>query len=331
LNSYKVHISKVKDNSRISLINGLEWIGWRGIIKSDSTVFIKPNLTWPVYRRGVITSPELLKNLLPILKDRANKVILGESDLPKYTVEETLSNLRLDVSCRENGVDVVNLSKQEVEFYNVNIQNKEVKVELPKLLVDDVDAFITVPVMKTHAFSNVSLSLKNQWGCIPNQMRGMLYHTQLNRMIVAINKIVKPKISIIDGFYALDGRGPIFGDFQKMNLLMVSDNPVAADRICCDIMQIPVEEVEHIILAEKEGLGTTNLKKIVTNQNPKTFISKKFKTKKTFLDYLNLLTFKNQMIANVVFDSKATPYIYKIVYFLRTSKERSMQADDVQL
>lgn len=330
MGSYKVHISRIEDNLHASLINGLSWIDWRGMVKSDSTVFVKPNLTWPVYRPGVITSPELLRILLPILKDRVSHVILGESDLPKWTVEETLNNLRLDELCRENGVEAVNLSKQEVEFYRVNVQDKEVKVELPKLLVHDIDVFISVPVMKTHVISNVSLSLKNQWGCIPNQMRGMLYHTQLNRRIVALNKIIKPKIAIIDALYALDGRGPIFGDPVKMNLIIMSNNIVAADRIGCEIMQIPVEEVEHIDLAEKEGLGTTNLKQIVTNESPTAFTSKKFKTEKSFLDHLTSLTFKSQMIANIVFDSKATPHIYRVVNNFRTSKEKSMLADDVQ-
>ncbi|NIV37589.1 MAG: hypothetical protein GWN58_51675, partial [Anaerolineae bacterium] len=46
---------------------GLEFVRWQEFVHPDSTVFIKPNLTWPVPRPGVTTSPDFVDALLAAL------------------------------------------------------------------------------------------------------------------------------------------------------------------------------------------------------------------------------------------------------------------------
>jgi len=328
---YRVYISNVSnDNFRSIILNGLTWINWKEVIKTDSTVFLKPNLTWPIYLPGVVTSPNLLKSLLPILKDRARNVIVGESNLPNFEAEQAFNNLGIDKICRENGAELVNLSKQESAFYKTSVQNKEVKVELPRFLLRDTDVSFSAPVMHTHVVTKVSLSLKNQFGLIPNPKRGQLYHTKLDHVIVAINKLIRTKIALIDALFALNGRGPIFGDPVRMNMTILSNNPVAADTIGCNIMQIPVNKVGHIVLAHKERLGVTDIDKIKMSKEFIAF-SREFRVKREFIDLLSLLTFRSQRISNVVFDSSATSCIYKLVKVFRTPKEKSMVLHDARV
>lgn len=324
----KVYVSRNENGIHDALMNGLQWINWKEIIKRDSRVFVKPNFTWPKYRPGVVTSPRLLRELLPILKNRADNVILGESNLPSFNAEEAFSNLGIYKICNESGVEVVNLFKTEWSFFKTRVQNREIKVELPKFLVNEIDVFISVPVMKTHVISRVSLSLKNQWGCIPNQERGLLYHTQLDRMIVAINKILQPKLTIVDALYGLNGRGPIFGDPVKLDLVIVSNDLVAADMTCCKVMQM--SKIRHITLANMEGLGEADLQRVEMNAEPESF-KKKFKVRRVFFDYLAMLTFKSQSIANLVFASDTSPFVYRLVDIIRPTKEKIAMADDVPL
>lgn len=77
---YTACITDVDENLKKNLIKSIGSIECKKQVKSDSTVFIKPNFTFPHYKRGITTSPELLKILLEIIKDRADKVIVGESD-----------------------------------------------------------------------------------------------------------------------------------------------------------------------------------------------------------------------------------------------------------
>ena len=40
---------------------GMEWIDIRSQVKWGDTVFVKPNLTYPTFRRGVMTNPECVE------------------------------------------------------------------------------------------------------------------------------------------------------------------------------------------------------------------------------------------------------------------------------
>lgn len=64
---YSACVTEVNENLKRSLIKSLEFIEWKKRVKKDSTVFIKPNFTFPYYKEGITTNSELLKNLLKII------------------------------------------------------------------------------------------------------------------------------------------------------------------------------------------------------------------------------------------------------------------------
>ncbi len=317
---YSAYITKV-DNLKDNISKSLEFIGWKECIKKDSTVFIKPNFTAPRYEEGVTTTPRLLRDLLEMLKDRANNVILGESDggYHSFSAEEAFNGHNIDNICRETGVELVNLSKLPSTFIEDNIQGKRVKVQLPKLLLEGIDCFISVPVLKVHAMTTVTLGIKNLWGCFPDTMR-LLYHQNLDYKLALITKNVNPKIVVIDGVYGLDGHGPMSGDPVKMNLIITSDNPVVADALGASIMGFSPKKIKHIRIAEKEGLGTTNLGEVRINQSWRKY-KRQFHVKKTLLEKIVILPFKSTLIAKIVYDSPLTPSIYKVVNMLKLLEE----------
>ena len=49
-------------------------------LSGKQKVFIKPNMSNPVYVPGVVTSPALLGKLVGLLRDEAEEVIVGESN-----------------------------------------------------------------------------------------------------------------------------------------------------------------------------------------------------------------------------------------------------------
>jgi uncharacterized protein (DUF362 family) len=77
---YSAHVTETKTNPKEDLLSGPEFCDWKNQVKTEATVFIKPDFTFPYYKEGVTTSPELLKTLLEVIKDRADNVIVGESD-----------------------------------------------------------------------------------------------------------------------------------------------------------------------------------------------------------------------------------------------------------
>ena len=321
---HSAHIGNTGSDLNETLLNSLEFIKWKNQIKKDSTVFIKPNFTFPYYKEGVTTSPELLRNLLEIIKDRADKVIVGESDggSHSFTADEAFKGHNMYEICRETGADLVNLSKMPSVIVKDKIQGKNVKVQLPKLLLNEVDCFVSVPVLKVHVMTKISLSIKNLWGCYPDTMRG-LHHQNLNEKLSLITKRLDPKIVVIDGIYGLDGHGPMFGDPVKMDLIISADNPVVADTIGTSIMGFSPNKIGHIMTAEKEGLGTTNLENMRTNIDWKPYL-KEFHVNKTLLDTVSILPFKSDLIAKVVMDSPFKPLIYRVASKFKTPDEKNM-------
>jgi uncharacterized protein (DUF362 family) len=321
---YSAYITEADEKLKERLTKSLEFINWKKRVKNDSTVFVKPNFTFPYPKKGVTTTPGLVGYLLEIFKDRTDDVILGESDLGNHssTAEEIFKGHGMYEICRDTGTELVNLSKQPSTFVEDKIQGKRVKVQLPTLLLEGIDCFISVPVLKVHAMTTVTLSMKNLWGCHPDTMR-CLQHQNLDYKLTLIAKNVNPKIVVIDGLYGLDRNGPIFGDPVKTNLIITSDNPVVADTLGASIMGFSPKKIKHIRIAEKEGLGTTNLEDVRINKDWRQY-KRQFHIKKTFIDRITTLPFKSDFIAKIVYDSSFTPSIYKVVGILRSPEEKDV-------
>jgi len=62
------------------MYNAARVIGLERDIKSSRAVFIKPNLTYPLYRKGVTTRVEFVRSLVSVLKklNAEIKIYIGE-------------------------------------------------------------------------------------------------------------------------------------------------------------------------------------------------------------------------------------------------------------
>jgi uncharacterized protein (DUF362 family) len=323
-NKHKIYIDEIRDDLKSALRNGLEFIHWHRYIDKNSRVFVKPNFTFPRYTEGVTTTPELLKCLLELLKTRAGTVIVGESDGGNHSfkAEQAFEGHNMYQICKEIGVEVVNLSTLPSEIIESRILGKMVKVQLPKLLLEEIDCFISVPILKVHVMTTVSLSLKNSWGCVPDTMRGM-HHQNLSHKLALIASLIKPKIIVMDATYALNKHGPMYGEPVKRNLVLVADNTVAADALGARLMGFSPLSIKHMAVAEKTGLGSTKLEDVEISQDWQQY-RRQFRIERTLIDKASILPFNSDILAKFIFQSKFTPSIYRVVGVLRTSKEKEI-------
>lgn len=321
---YQAYIDEIRGNLKVTLQKGLEFINWDKYIDKKSRVFVKPNFTFPYYKEGVTTSPQLLKYLLEILKSKAVTVILGESNggNHSFTAEQAFEGHNMYQICQETGVELVNLSKLPSRFVEDKIQGKRVKVQLPKLLLEEIDCFISVPVLKVHVMTTISLSLKNSWGCIPDTKR-CLHHQNLPYNLALIAKLLEPKIVVVDATYALNKHGPMYGEPIKTNLILAADNPVVADALGARIMGFSPQRVDHIVVAERAGLGSTNLEDAEVNQHWEQY-HRQFQIEKSLIDRASSLLFHSDALAKLVMSSPLTPVIYKIAGLLRSQEEKEI-------
>jgi len=231
----------------------LEELEWKNRVAEGARVVIKPNLSWPGKDRAAYanTSPEVLDALIKILLERTDKIVVGESDGTRFSVDDCFAASGYAEVVSSNGVRWVNFSKAPSEPVDLPMLEG---FELPVDLLH-CDALITVPKLKTHALTYFTGALKNQWGCIPRHDR-ILLHKQLDELIVQLNSFLKPALSIMDGVLAMEGRGPVNGRKVELGLLLGSRDPVALDVSAMRLVGLDPRNARHVVMAAERGLGS---------------------------------------------------------------------------
>ena len=85
----------------------------------------------------------------------------------------------------------------------------------------------------------------------------------ISKVIVDINTVIKPALTVIDGFVAMEGRGPTDGTPVKMDLIIAGKDVVATDATAARIMGFDPAEISHIRTAAQKGLGNIDNIEIV--------------------------------------------------------------------
>ena len=123
------------------------------------------------------------------------------------------------------------------------------------------DFFINCPKFKAHPWTTVTFSMKNYIGIQDDRHRLIDHDHKLNQKVADLQYVLQPQFIAIDAITAGEGRmlTPIPFD---MGLIIMGNNQVAFDALCCHIIGLDPLSVEHIRLAYERGFGPVSLDKI---------------------------------------------------------------------
>ncbi len=127
--------------------------------------------------------------------------------------------------------------------------------------VAKADFFVNVPKFKSHPWTTVTFSMKNYIGIQDDRHRLIDHDHRLNEKIADLQYILQPQFIVIDGIVAGEGRMLTPKPFD-LKLIVMGNNQVAFDSVCCAIAGVDARSVDHIRLASERGFGTTDLSKI---------------------------------------------------------------------
>ncbi len=206
-------------------------------------IFLKPNICAPEYSPGAVTSPRLIHDLICLLRNSAEEVIVGESDIYNCPCSLAFKGTGMEAAVKKAGGTVVNLSEDKV--VEVKLKGNVVKkLFLPKTLLD-ADAIVDVPVMKTHEYKIYSGAIKNLFGCIPDSRRIFL-HPHLSEVLFQLYSFLKPELTIMDAMVAMQGNGPTKGEPVKLDLILTGNDSFAVDTIATRLMGIDWGEIDYL-------------------------------------------------------------------------------------
>ena len=220
-------------------------------------VVIKPNLI--VNRPYPTTTPaETVEAIARYCKRLGKDVVIAEGSGWTNTYEAFRDQGYLEVA-EKHGVKLVDLNKDRYEMRR-NPQAIVLKeFEFPLTLRDSY--LISAAVLKVHSITTVTLSLKNMLGATIGRDKGRFHDYGINESIVDINLYKTPDLAIIDGRMG-NVTGELGGRTRSFNLMVFSEDPVAADAVGASILGLNPLSITHLRLAQDKALGIADLKKI---------------------------------------------------------------------
>ncbi len=238
--------------------------GFGDKIKPGALVLLKPNVVCKPtgLRTGGTTNPDVVRAVADMVKELGARPVIAESSAVGVDTELAYKHSGY-YELREDDYEVVDLKTQpKVKIKVPDGKGKLLENVTSFEMVPKVDAIISLPVMKTHDQTEVTLSLKNLKGLLDDTEKKRLHRRGVFRGVIDMVSALQPAFTVIDGTYCQEGLGPIFGHTVQMNLVMASRDLVAADAVAGHVMGYTPDEVLTTKYAAERGLGNASLDQI---------------------------------------------------------------------
>ncbi|HEY83249.1 MAG TPA: DUF362 domain-containing protein [Dehalococcoidia bacterium] len=235
--------------------------GLKEIISADSRVLIKPNLCWPAPSgMGFTTDYRVTEAVAKIVLELGPKsVIIGEGSSAGWDFDSSHST---EEAFRVSGTAEV-AKRLDVELRNLNRDAYEEVPVTDPYVMDTVriartalesDVIISVPVLKTHLRTLVTLSLKNMKGVMPGAEKRKTHQLGLDKAIADLNSVVRPSYVVVDALAGMQGLWEYPQDRFELGLIIAGADPVAVDTVGTYLAGFDPAQVMHLqYFAAREG------------------------------------------------------------------------------
>ncbi len=286
----KIAIQKIKNEDvKTSVFSALELINAQQLMQKDNmVVLLKPNLLMgKPAERAVNTHPEVVRAVIQwVKKFNPSKIYVCDSAGGRKpgTTETAMKESGILDICEEEGAICVPFEKTEREIYEVE-DALELKEISSSRLIREADLIINIPKIKTHGQCTLTCCIKNMFGTVllANKAKTHAQAAVLERFCSAladIYSVSKPQLTVIDGYYCQEGKGPSSGDVVKLDIILAGYDGVALDSAVCKIIGFNPSEILYLEKAEKKKLGTTDLESVEFLGEPIDSVFRQFKRPK---------------------------------------------------
>jgi uncharacterized protein (DUF362 family) len=235
--------------------HALDLINFENALKDYQRVLIKVNfITDKTWDTGATTDPLVVEAIIQKLQSIPIEVMVVESDATMTNADKAFDVTGMKAMCEANNVQWINLKKIH-DRTTLSVPHGETltSITVPTMVVES--AIISAAKLKTHTSTGVTLGMKNMFGLLPDKFKFKYHAKGISKVIVDINTVLIPTMTVIDGFIAMEGAGPTRGDPVTMNTILAGIDPVATDATGCRIMDIDPHTIRHIQRAADKGLG----------------------------------------------------------------------------
>jgi uncharacterized protein (DUF362 family) len=245
--------------------------GASALLKASNDVYLKINAV--DLREYCYTDPAIISAVIRYFKERGAKNIFVMENCTQgnFTrlVFQATGIFRL---CRELGAKAICLD--ETGSVPVYLKTLETFVDFSDFVHDrlirnrEENLYISLPKLKTHSMSKVTLAIKNQFGFVHQASRIADHNWRLHQKFADIFSVIQPDFALIDGTIATNHGHYIAIKNQKecilkKDVLIGGADALAVDTVAAAFMGFDPAGVEHIALCAETGLGQGDPEKIV--------------------------------------------------------------------
>jgi uncharacterized protein (DUF362 family) len=241
----------------------LDLIDFKEALKGWARVLVKVNfITTKPWDTGATTDPIVVEAIIQRLKELSLEVIVVESDASVTNATKAFQVTGMAEMCERNGVEWANL-RHDKDRVKLPVPGGTAlkKVVVPRIVVES--GIVSAAKMKTHTETGVTLGMKNLFGLLPDKFKGRYHLKGMHKVVADIATAIKPHLTVVDGFVAMEGRGPVGGSPVQMETIVVGRDVVAVDATASRLMGINPHDIGHIMMAHERGLGEVDSVEVV--------------------------------------------------------------------
>lgn len=254
----KVSVFKQKEYNVLKIKEKLEksltLLGVRdNLIRPSDKVLIKPNMVvGKHYSNHICTHPAVVRAVCEIVEDYGGKIIIGDS--PGFGSFKTAFK-KSRYSDFLNDFETVDFKDKAILKNENGVVYKQFK-NIAKEFIE-ADKIINIPKLKTHGMMLLTFAVKNMFGSIIGLEKAKMHmkagrsHDTFAKYLVELYYAINPDLNVIDAIYGMEGNGPVSGTPKEVGFIGVSEDGIALDTVCCEIVGFPYTELPTYIAAKE--------------------------------------------------------------------------------
>lgn len=247
---------------RTILREGMEELGLRPFGRT----LVKPNVvtSGPPFPHAY-TRPEFIEGMVRALQDRSDgkvsELAVGERCGITIPTRTAFDGAGYYPMAKRVGAKLYHFEEEPQLEIRLSHKHRLRDYLFTPEPIAKADFFVNCPKFKSHPWTTVTFALKNYIGIQDDRHRLIDHDHRLNEKIRDLQYIIQPQFIAIDAITAGEGRMLTPIPFE-LGLIIMGDNQVAFDAVCCNIIGIDAKTVDHIRFASEDGFGPLDLDKI---------------------------------------------------------------------
>ncbi|MBF0362178.1 MAG: DUF362 domain-containing protein [Oligoflexia bacterium] len=244
--------------------------GGKKILKESKDVYIKVNAV--DLKKYCYTDPEVIRETILYFKAHgARNIFVIENCTQGNFSRLVFKGTGIYRVCKETETIPIYLDETgSVPIYLDTLQSFiDISDFVHKNLIleREKNLYISIPKLKTHSMSQVSLSIKNQFGLVHQASRIADHNFKLHQKFADIYKVLRPDFALIDGILATNHGHYIAEKYASecivnTNCLIGGIDPLAVDVVASSFLGYDLESVTHLQLCAKCGIGVDDINDI---------------------------------------------------------------------